>query len=129
MNFDTTTRIWVTFEKEGIHKYPAAEKIPGVEFLAFPHRHIFKFKVTIDVFHDDRDLEFILFKRELEQLYQGMLELNYKSCEMIARELLTYITTKYIGRTVIVEVSEDGENGAELSYIKHTDRSTFVSGL
>ena len=51
--------IWVTFQKEGIHKYPDAPD--EVEFLRYPHRHIFKFKVQIDVEHDDRDIEFFIF--------------------------------------------------------------------
>ena len=63
--------IWVTFKKEGIHKYPAALEDPAlatgdeydVSFLGYPHRHIFHFKVAIEVFHDDRDIEFIQFKR------------------------------------------------------------------
>ena len=59
--------IFVTFQKEGIHKYPDAPA--GVEFLKYPHRHMFHFRVEIEVFHDDRDIEFILFKRELEGLY------------------------------------------------------------
>ena len=66
--------IWVTFRKEGIHKYPAALDDPklatgdkfDVSFLGHPHRHIFHFKVAIEVFHDDRDIEFIQFKRWLE---------------------------------------------------------------
>ena len=32
--------IWVTFKKEGIHKYPAAltdPELKGVEFLGYPH--------------------------------------------------------------------------------------------
>ena len=40
--------IWVTFRKEGIHKYPAAledPKLQDVSFLGYPHRHIFHFKV------------------------------------------------------------------------------------
>ena len=53
--------IWVTFRKEGIHKYPNAPK--EVEFLKYPHRHIFKFKVQIEVYNDDRDIEFFIFKR------------------------------------------------------------------
>ena len=52
--------IWVTFRKEGIHKYPDAPD--GVEFLKYPHRHIFHFRVELEVFHDDRDVEFILLK-------------------------------------------------------------------
>ena len=64
-----TSLIWVTFTKEGIHKYPAALEDPNlatgdeydVSFLGYPHRHIFKFRVSIEVFHDDRDIEFIQF--------------------------------------------------------------------
>ena len=111
--------IWVTFKKEGIHKYPAALEDPNladVSFLGYPHRHMFHFKVWVEVFHDDRDIEFIQFKRWLESLYQGKLELDYKSCEMIADELADQIQTKYPGRQVRIEVSEDGENGCEIDY-------------
>ena len=70
--------IWVTFRKEGIHKYPDAPK--GVTFLKFPHRHIFHFKVKLEVFHDDREVEFILFKREIEKMFDdGILQLNNNS--------------------------------------------------
>ena len=55
--FDLTNKkIFVTFQKEGIHKYPNAPD--GVEFLQYPHRHMFHFRVEIDVFHNDRDIEF-----------------------------------------------------------------------
>ena len=120
-------RIWVTFRKEGIHKYPAAATDPSlatgdeydVSFLAHPHRHIFHFRVWIDVFHNDRDVEFIQFKRWLEKLYssnQGILSLDYKSCEMIADDLYLQIATKYPDRAVWIEVAEDGENGALIKY-------------
>ena len=111
--------IWVTFRREGIHKYPAAledPKLADVKFLGYPHRHMFHFKVWIEVFHDDRDIEFIQFKRWLESLYQGTLELDYKSCEMIADELADQIQTKYPSRQVRIEVSEDGENGCDINY-------------
>ena len=82
-----------------------------------PHRHIFHFRVSIDVFHDDRELEFIQFKRWLENLYSGkVLELNYKSCEMIADDLYLQIAEKYPDRDVHIEVSEDGENGCYVEY-------------
>jgi hypothetical protein len=110
-----TRQIFVTFQKEGIHRYPDAPE--GVEFLRHPHRHMFHFRVKIDVFHNDRDIEFILFKREIESLYSAQtLEVDYKSCEMLAEELIDYISKKYPKRKVSVEVSEDGENGAILSY-------------
>lgn len=112
--------IFVTFQKEGIHKYPAAATDPAlvdVSFLGYPHRHMFHFKVAIEVFHQDRDLEFILVKRWLENLYgSGTLELNYKSCEMIADDLHAQITARWPNRWVQIEVSEDGENGAIMTY-------------
>jgi hypothetical protein len=112
--------IWVTFQKEGVHKYPAALTDPNladVQFLGYDHRHMFKFKVWIEVFHDDRDLEFIQFKRWLESLYgTGTLELDYKSCEMISDDLYGQITNKYPGRHITIEVSEDGENGSFAEY-------------
>jgi hypothetical protein len=119
--------IWVTFRKEGIHKYPAALDDPklatgdeyDVSFLGYPHRHIFHFKVAIEVFHDDRDIEFIQFKRWLEKMYaEGTLQLDYKSCEMISDDLYIQITKKYPGRKVEIDVSEDGENGSHAVYEK-----------
>lgn len=113
--------VFVTFQKEGIHKYPAAAtdpKLESVSFLGALHRHIFHFRITIGVFHNDRDVEFIMFKRELENLYgSGILQMDYKSCEMLADGLIEYISNKYPGRHISVEVSEDGENGATVEYI------------
>jgi len=120
-------KIWVTFQKEGIHCYPAAATDPNlatgdqydVSFLASPHRHIFHFRVWIDVFHNDRDVEFIQFKRWLKQLYsstQNILSLDHKSCEMIADDLYLQIATRYPDRAVWIEVAEDGENGALIKY-------------
>jgi len=119
--------IWVTFRKEGIHKYPAALTDPNlatgdeydVSFLGHPHRHIFHFRVWISVQHNDRDIEFIQFKRWLETLYNGqgaVLSLDYKSCEMMSDELHDTIKAKYPNREVWIEVSEDGENGSFIKY-------------
>ena len=123
-------QIWVTFQREGIHCYPAAATDPqlatgdeyDVSFLASPHRHIFHFRVSIDVWHSDRDIEFIQFKRWLENLYSSsnnnnsVLELDFKSCEMIADDLYIQIAARYPGRAVTIEVSEDGENGCKIDY-------------
>ena len=121
-------RIWVTFQKEGIHCYPAAATDPAlktgdeydVSFLGAPHRHIFHFRVWIDVVHNDRDIEFIQFKRWLENLYkEGTLRLDYRSCEMMADDLYQQIAARYPDRAVWIEVSEDGENGALIKYETH----------
>jgi len=119
--------IWVTFRKEGIHCYPAAATDPklatrdyyDVSFLGTPHRHIFHFRVWLGVTHNDRDVEFIQFKRWLERLYsseQGVLSLDYKSCEMMSDDLYAQISQKYPDREVWIEVSEDGENGSFIKY-------------
>jgi hypothetical protein len=117
--------IWVTFQKEGIHCYPAAATDPNlatgdeydVSFLANKHRHIFHFRVWISVTHNDRDIEFIQFKRWLENLYKdNILDLNFMSCEMMSDELYSEISEKYPSREVWIEVSEDGENGSFIKY-------------
>lgn len=117
--------IWVTFQKEGVHKYPGADTDPklatgdwdDVSFLGYPHRHTFHFKVKIQVFHNDRDIEFIQFKRWCERLYaDGALQLDHKSCEMLADELYTQISARYPGRFVEIDVSEDNENGCNHVY-------------
>ena len=118
-------KIWCTFRKEGIHKYPAAATDPNlctageydVSFLASPHRHVFWFKVWIDVWHSNRDLEFIQFKRWLESLYgKDILQLDFKSVEMIADDLYIQIAARYPERAVWIEVAEDGENGCLIKY-------------
>jgi hypothetical protein len=135
-------KIWVHFRKEGIHKYPAAATDPNlctageydVSFLANPHRHIFHFRVWIDVFHNDRDIEFIQFKRWLENLYssnnnnQGsILELDWKSCKMIADDLYVQIAARYPDRAVWIEVAEDGENGCLIKYeLSHPNLSIKI---
>ena len=117
--------IWVTFRKEGVHCYPAAATDPNlatgdeydVAFLANKHRHIFHFRVWISVTHNDRDIEFIQFKRWLENLYKdNILNLNFMSCEMMSDELYSAISEKYPSREVWIEVSEDGENGSLIKY-------------
>ena len=127
--------IWVTFSKEGVHMYPGADTDPklatgdwdDVSFLGFPHRHIFHFKVWIEVFHDDRDIEFIQFKRWLERLYnEDVVQLDYKSCEMIADDLAVTIQDKYPDRYIKISVAEDNENGCEMEYpLNYMDSPSF----
>jgi hypothetical protein len=124
---DAPRMVWSSFQREGIHCYPAATTDSAlktgdqydVSFLASPHRHIFHFRVSIEVFHNDRDIEFIQFKRWLENLYgTGTLELNYKSCEMISDDLYDQIALRFPNRNVIIDVSEDDENGCTIHYNK-----------
>lgn len=112
--------IWVTFQKKGLHRYPQAATEPqlaDVNYLGYPHRHLFKFKVSIEVFHDDRELEFHQFLNWLESLYEtATLSLDHKSCEMIADDLAHQVQLKFPGRFLSIDVSEDGECGALCTY-------------
>lgn len=114
--------IWVKFQRAGIHKYPDAgvyNELKDVAYLGYPHRHLFKFQVSIEVFHDDREIEFHQFLNYLEgSIDSGTLVLNNKSCEMIADDLFKIINAKYNTRIrqVMIEVSEDGECGVTAGY-------------
>jgi len=127
VNMQEKSFIWVTFQKEGIHKYPQAATDPklatgdwlDVSFLGTPHRHIFHFRVEMEVFHDDRDVEFIQAKRIMERWYaDSILQLDYKSCEMMARELHNMCNLAWPDRNYVIEVSEDGENGCRMYFEK-----------
>ena len=114
-----TNYIWITTQKEMFHRYPDAPD--EVKFLRNEHRHIFHFKVYIEVNHNDRDVEFIMFKRCIERIIDKMdKNLKTKSCEMISNYIYEKIceinVDIYPGRTLKVEVSEDGENGSLYEY-------------
>lgn len=112
--------IEVSLQKEGIHSYPAAlqrEDLKDVSFLGYPHRHIFYIYVRLEVFHEDRDVEFILFKNEVKNLLDEMgSDFDYKSCEMIGEDIINWIRSVYPSRKCEVRVYEDNENGAVLQY-------------
>ena len=103
--------IWVTVQKEFMHKYENAPE--NVKFLRNLHRHLFKFKIYIEVFKNDRDIEFILFKRFIEKALDNEIPFNLRnsSCESLSDFLYEIIIKKYPERKVVIEVSEDGENG------------------
>ena len=102
------TIVWITTQFESLHHWPDAPDIVG--FLRHPHRHVFHVKLAMLVTHDDRDVEFILLKKQvslyLESQYGG--NAGQSSCEMIAKRLMTQFGAEW------VEVSEDGENGARV---------------
>lgn len=120
--FKADKQIYVTFQRAGLHRYPRAEHdadLKDVNYLGYVHRHLFKFRVGIEVFHNDRELEFHQFLNFLQDLYEvGTLDLDFKSCEMIADDLYEHIADRYPGRTVTIDVSEDGECGVVAVYDK-----------
>lgn len=112
-----------TLIKEGIHNWPDIPDtllLEDVQYLKDFHRHNFRFKCVLKVNHNNRDVEFINLKHQideyLEEKYYNSkyrcLFLNNRSCEMIAEEL---IENFHLHRC---EVFEDGENGCILE-IEH----------
>ena len=102
---------------EGLHCWPDAFKVfPEVNFLSNVHRHNFHITCKKRVQHDDRDVEFIMFKRDVlehlkEKYYDKRIrchDFKTKSCEMLAKELMDKFNLKYCS------VFEDNENGAEI---------------
>ena len=114
-------KIFVTTQFEGLHRWKDAPA--EVAFLREYHRHMFHVRFEVEVTEEDREIEFILLKRELNDLIRvlfGGAELD-DSCETIARRILDFMTREYhscAGRACVCEVCEDGENGAIVEITK-----------
>lgn len=111
------TYIKIRTEFEGFHFYPSAGEIDQqIKFLENEHRHMFKVEVKISVGHLDRELEFFLVKRALQDFIKSG-KMNHKSCEMIATDILEqHLLPKYGERYYEIVVSEDGESDGIVEY-------------
>lgn len=125
---DRQTNIVVQFIIEGFHYWKDAPE--AVRFLRDNHRHLFHFRLGKQVKHSDRDIEIILFGREVKNfLYQKYgrsfanidlspnskwLEFGPMSCEMIGEELMDKFDLE------VAQVLEDGENGS-ITYKFHNE--------
>lgn len=123
------TFVYTSIRKEGIHCFPEAATNPqfatgdgfDVSHLAFPHMHYFFIKVWVEVQHSNRDIEFIQLGRLLEQLYgQQILDLNSRSCEMIAEELFDQLHARWPKSEIRIDVSEDNINGALVEFVPNS---------
>lgn len=112
--------IYVTFQRAGFHRYIAAATDPllaDVQYLGHQHRHLFKFKVWVQVFHNDRELEFHQVLNYCESLFESRtIDIDYKSVEMLADDLYLRLAEKYPNRSMKIDVSEDGECGCCIEY-------------
>lgn len=111
-------QIVIRLQIEGLHCWPeAADYFPKVRFLADPHRHTFFIEIHKVVTHNDRDIEIILFKREVEDYIKqrfydesmDVIDFGRRSCEDIAELLLVEFDAG------MVQVLEDNENGAKIT--------------
>ena len=104
--------IWaiVRFQFQGVHRWKDAPE--EVAFLRNEHRHVFHCEVAISQEHDNRDIEFFIFKKELESGIPLYIQGENDSCEMIAQRIKEMVEHDHPNRLVIVQVFEDNENGA-----------------
>lgn len=92
-----------------VHSWPACPH-ESVAYLRHPHRHEFHVEIRAEVQHNDRAVEFIMLKHDLEVVIKQWHNKDCRStsCEQFAEE----IALAFKGNVTYVSVSEDGENGA-----------------
>lgn len=113
--------ITVRGQYDGFHKYEDAPE--EVAFLKARHRHLFKWEASIEVFHDDRELEFFIVQNNVYKTILPFLRQrdNLGSCEQQAEIILGGLVNSYgPKRHYIVTVSEDGENSGTVIW-KYSD--------
>lgn len=111
LNRRTRSTIHVKHRWVGYHCWRDAPD--EVAFLRDTHRHVFHLTASIEVRHDDRELEFFLVQRVIRGALRDEIDHGGKSCETIALELISVLEAKYgADRLYAVTVSEDGENAA-----------------
>lgn len=112
----TKSKIIVKTSFRGFHFYPGAPI--QVDYLSHLHRHVFYVTVNIEVFDDDRELEFMMVQEQVDKFIATMktYQSPASSCEMMARRILTYLAVEYgHHREYSVSIFEDNENGAEVT--------------
>lgn len=107
-------KVWWTLQFPALHCFPEAQA--PVQFLRDTHRHMFKVRCEAYVSHNNREIEFLTIKEQMQKFcdeqYAGR-DLGSMSCEDIATALLFAFD-----EVCAVEVSEDGENGVVLTKVK-----------
>lgn len=113
---------WITVKTNfiGFHKYEDAPD--EVAFLKNLHRHRFYVEALIQVFHDDRELEFFIVQDALDKdIIPFLFQSPLGSCEMMAEYILWGLVNTYGDhRNYYVEVSEDDENSGTVSWSPHS---------
>lgn len=116
-----TKEVYCSFAFESWHNWPGATG--PYSYLASSHRHMFHVFVQASVTDNEREIEIIEMRGRF--LYYANTSLVGKasepvpySCETMAEMLINHAKKMYgHHRSYSVEVSEDGENGAVLSYV------------
>ncbi len=90
-----------------------------VHFLNNFHRHLFKLAIEIRVTESDRELEFFMILKRLNNFLDDTFKDKYLdlSCESMGEVILNeFLIKQYGSRFYSVKVSEDGENAGIIQY-------------
>lgn len=102
--------VFCTLRFEALHSCPSQVCPEKAYYLTYVHRHEFHVRCEAPVHGRNREIEFITMKQEINEYIQQNWhgkDLGNMSCEQMADALITVFP--YLD---LVEVSEDGENGA-----------------
>ena len=101
------TFVKIKTQFEGIHCWINAPE--EVYYLRTPHRHDFYVTCEIEVYHNDRELEFFTILHKLETfISKNIKDLPLTtSCEEYASFIFSFLREEYGDRQMSVEVSED----------------------
>lgn len=96
---------------EAIHSWEGCD-IDRVNFLQNEHHHIFDVEVRIKQEHDNRDIEYLNMKKNIDEVLENSISKKNRSCEQYAK-LIRDAVMKMTGREdVEVIVKEDNGCGA-----------------
>jgi hypothetical protein len=108
----------VTHRFAGTHSWPNVPADHPHAYLKHEHRHLFHVTLTIEVFHNDRDIEYLEARDWLVKVCDAYTVAGSRSCEQMAQEIIMAARERWptvsAHRAIKVEVLEDGENGALL---------------
>jgi len=115
------SKIEVRVQQRFMHRWKRAPK--HRDYLRTYHPHNFEFRLELQVFEDDRELEFHDVQDWLWQvIFDNVDAWHDASCETIARHVVTYAKEKYgNNREIEVEVWEDTTVGGKVKYAPDTD--------
>lgn len=114
-NSSPTVVVWSLVKFVGFHRWPEAPD--SRDYLRSRHRHEFNIRASVRVSHSDRDIEFHDLRDMIADWWgPGSKELGRMSCEDIALEVKEHLHLAHDLTVVSVEVSEDGYDGAVLTW-------------
>ncbi len=105
--------IWIKTNYIGFHRWKEAPE--ECKYLRDLHRHTFNVKVWLEVKHNERDVEFYTFKKQINTLLtHPFMHQHSSSCEMYCDALhhLIQEELKIKDREIRISIDEDGEAGA-----------------